>query len=68
MMNNFLTVSYEDAVNTLTKNRATGSMRALAKSFDIDDFEGVYGHSATFNTGKIGRGGYLFQKILSKNF
>ena len=68
MMDNFLTVSYEDAVNTLTKNRVTGSMRALAKSLDIDDFEGVYGHSATFNTGQIGRGFNLFQKKLSKNF
>ena len=29
MMNNFLTVSYEDAVTTLTKNQATGSMRAM---------------------------------------
>ena len=35
MMNNFLTVSYEDAVKTLTKNRVTGSMRALAKSLDM---------------------------------
>ena len=34
----------------------------LAKSLDIDDFEGVYGHSATFNTGQIGRGLTYFKK------
>ena len=62
MLNNFLTVSYEDAVNTLTKNHATGSMRAMVDSFGINDFEGVYGDSATFNSGKIGRGLSYFKE------
>ena len=62
MMNNFLTVSYEDAVNTLTKNHATGSMRAIVDSFGINNFEGIYGESATFNSGKIGRGLTFFEQ------
>ena len=62
MMNNFLTVSYEDAVKTLTTNRATGSMRALAKSLDMSDFEGVYGQSATLARAKSGG------LTISKNF
>ena len=68
MMNNFLTVSYEDAVKTLTTNRATGSMRALAKSLDISDFKEVYGLSATFNTGQIGRGITYFKKYFPEIF
>ena len=68
MMNNFLTVSYEDAVDTLTKNHATGSMRAIVDSFGINDFEGVYGESATFNSGKIGRGLTFFKQYYPEIF
>ena len=62
MMNNFLTISYEDAVNTLTKNQATGSMRVVVDTLGITDFEEVYGDSATFNTGQIGRGLTYFKQ------
>jgi hypothetical protein len=62
MMDNFLTVSYEDAVNTLLKKRANGSMHALAKCLNINDFTDIYGQSATFNTGQIGRGLTYFKK------
>ena len=68
MMNNFLTVSYEDAVNTLTKNHATGSMRAIVDSFGINNFEGIYGESATFNSGKIGRGLTFFEQYYPEIF
>ena len=68
MMNNFLTVSYEDAVNTLTKNHVTGSMHAIADSLGIIDFEGVYGDSATFNTGQIGRGLTYFRQYYPEIF
>ena len=67
MMDNFLTVSYEDAVNTLTKNRATGSMRALAKLLDIDDFEEFTVTLPLLIRDKLG-GFNLFQKNYPKIF
>ncbi len=61
-LNNFITLSYEDANATITqisedgKFEPIGSMKDFIKHTNIMITGDIYGKSATFNVGKIGRG------------